>query len=441
MTHDLLIRWAAVWLTVSLKGVMVFAAAGLLSVSLARHRPAWRSFLWMAVVASFPCLTILEWTSAGSGHPAMALMGGVSDWHLYLAANTYLTVVLILVGLVIHSGIRLHLLRTYSGPLDLRLETLEEDEPRSQVPTACLLPGTGLYTNGQLSSPTSFGILKPSIIIPEPPVGTIYSQFVRAALVHELIKMLRFDALWTLLARLVQCAFFFHPLVWAAFRQYCLAREQVCDRWTVRTTGEVSEYETHLLAISRSPGRRVPMSIDTPMMGTGPRGLRARIRDLQNYEWPESLPPWPTVAATVGWMLLLAAIAGLTAGPSGDGYGPAVRFWSMLMGAAGAFTAGGVLAGVILIGRSRRARLAPPIDGLAGRSRQTIAECVRRVEREWQDLQAAIGGTARRLEPLFFVLMVIAATLSFWWMATPPGSSGISSTPLSEAGIRELRWP
>jgi hypothetical protein len=97
------------------------------------------------------------------------------------------------------------------------------------------------------------------------------------------------------------------------------------------------------------------MSIDTPMDWTGPRGMRARIRDLQNYEWPESLPPWPTVAATVGWMLLLAVVAAVTVEPTAEGYEPAVRLWSMLMGAAGAFTAGGILAVFILIARSRRA--------------------------------------------------------------------------------------
>jgi beta-lactamase regulating signal transducer with metallopeptidase domain len=445
MTRDLLIRWAAVGLTVSLKCILIYLIAWTFAATFARHRPAWRSFLWMAVIASFPCLTILEAMNADSSSLAIALLDDISELQLILAANAYMGVCLVLLGLVIHSAIRLNLLRSYSGPLDVSLERSDDDETAAAVPTPCLLLGTGLYTNGQLSCPTSFGILWPSIIIPEPPVGTIYGHFVRAALIHELIKTLRFDALWTLLARLVQCVYFIHPLVWLAFRQYCLAREQVCDRWTVRTTTEVSEYEVHLLAVGRSLRRRVPMSIDAPMDWTGPRGMRARIRDLQNYEWPESLPPWPTVAATVGWMLLLAVVAGVTVEPTAGGYGPAVRLWSMLMGAAGAFTAGGILAVFILIARSRRACLTPPIDGLAGRSRQTLADCVLRLEREWQDIQTAIGGTARRLEPLLLVLIVMAATVGFWWMAAPSRASEEAymrgSIPLSEASFRELQWP
>lgn len=420
-----LIHWTALWLVVSIKCTVVYLLAAAFALTIARHRPAWRSFLWIAALASFPCLALLEWT-AGGHRVVESAVGRVAWSSLSLAAHAYTAFTLILLGLIVHSMIRLHLLRAYSGPLDVNLEASEKAGRDNRTPLPCLLLGTSLFTNGQLASPTSFGILRPAIILPEPPIGAVYRDFVRAALVHELIKTLRFDALWTLLSRLVQCFWFPHPVVWRAFRHYCSAREQVCDRWTVRTTGEVSEYELHLLALGRAARPPAVMSVDMPMDATGGRGLPARIRELQNYERPESLQAWPTVAATVLWMLLLAALAAVTLEPLGDGAALGLRTRAMLMGGAGAFAAGGVLVGLILLGKGRHARLTPPIDGLAGRSRQTLAECVQRLDREWRDLQAAIAGTFRRLEPLLLMLMVVAATVGFWFMASPKdaGESG-----------------
>lgn len=417
----------ALWLVVSAKCTLLYVVAWLLSATLARYRPAWRSFLWMAVLASFPCLLMLEWAAGGQ----LALLTAVRQVPapiLNLSLPIYGAVVIVLLGLVFHSFVRLHLLRSYSGPLDVSLESLDEPAPVA-APLPWLLLGTGLYTNRQLATPTSFGILRPAIILPEPPVGAVYRDFVRAALVHELIKTLRFDALWTLMARLVQCVWFPHPLVWRAFRHYCLAREQVCDRWTVRTTGEFGDYASHLVAAGRVARPTAPLSIDTPMICTGQRGLRARIRGLQHSERPESLQPWPTVAATVAWMLLLAGLASVALEPSQAAYAPVFHTRAMLMGAAGTLAAGALLVGLILVGRGRQARLAPPIDGLAGRSRQTVAECVQRLEREWRELQAAISGTYRRLEPLVLMLIVVAATVSFWLMAGPGESGSGSSTP------------
>jgi beta-lactamase regulating signal transducer with metallopeptidase domain len=394
----------------------------------------------VAVLASFPGLTLLEWTGARPSPVLRATLAELPDGFLTLVVNAYAAGSVMMLGLLAHSAVRLSVLRSYSAPLEIGLPAEWNQEAQS-AGQSYLLQTVALLRNGQLSAPTSFGILRPAIVLPDPPVGTIYRNFVRAVLVHELIKTLRFDALWMLLARLVQCAFFAHPLAWRAFRHYCLAREQVCDRWAVRTTGEVSEYEDHLLAMNRLPRRRAAMSLDMPMDWTGYRGVRKRIKDLQNYERPESLDPWPTLMAAVIWMLLLAVVAAVGVAPAGGAaFSPVIHIRAMLMGAAGALAAGSVLAMVILVARNRGAQLTPPIDGIAGRSRQTVVECVQRIEREWQSLRIIISGTAQGLEPVLFMVFVLAATVGLWWIAGGSGTVNLSG-PFSEARMYELYRP
>lgn len=440
MMLESLISLAGLWLTVSLKGLVVYAVVALISVTWGRRRPAWRSFIWMAALASLPGLAILEWTGGASNEPAEALFRRVPSFWLLAAFHVYGAVSLILLGLILHSAVRLRMLRSYSTLLDIRLYGAGDRDTGAPEPTV-LLKAAELLRNGQLPGSTSFGVFRPVIVLPESPVGTIYRRFVQAGLVHELIKVLRFDALWTLLGRCVQCVWFFHPLAWRGFRHYCLSREQVCDRWTVRTTRDVSGYEIHLLALDRPPQRRSFMSLDMPMNWSGSRGIRARITDLQNYERPESLQPWPTVAASVVWMLLLAGLAAIGCEEVGDGYGLIVHLRPMLMGTAGALSAGAVLVGVILIGRTRRARLTPPVDGLAGRSRQTLADAVQRLEREWQEVQSVLSAGAKRFEPLVLMLFVVVATLSFWWMAGSGDSGGLPAVPWPETLRYDVPWP
>lgn len=441
MTSESLISFAGLWLTVSLKGVLVYAIAWLLAVTVAKDRAAWRSFLWMAVLAGFPALTLLEWTGSTPDAAVYRALHALPAPLLSALVHSYLFISVVLAGLMVHSMVRLRLLRAYAAPLDATLYSAEDDEQPECLGTPFLLQSVEVLRSGQIDAPTSFGILKPVIVLPEPVAGTIYKHFVRAALIHELIKVLRFDALWTLLARAVQCMYFAHPLVWTAFRNYGLAREQVCDRWTVHTTDEVSEYELCLLAVTHTARSPAPLALDMPMNWTGPAGMRARIIDLQQDHRPESLQPWPTVAAAVVWMLVLAAMASWNIEATGSTGVFTIAAWPMLMGAAGALIAGAVLAFIQLTVRARRTRMSPPIDGMAARSRQTLVDCVHRLEKEWQQFQSTLGGTARRLEPVFLVLVVMIATMGLWLMASSTGGGSPFPAGVPEASLHEQRWP
>jgi hypothetical protein len=81
------------------------------------------------------------------------------------------------------------------------------------------------------------------------------------------------------------------------------------------------------------------------------------------------------------------------------------------------------------------------VDGLAGRSRLTIADCVQRIEREWQQLHAIMSITARQFEPVFLMLIVIAATISFWLIAGQSGGHDLRTLSVQERLLDDLRRP
>ncbi|MBI4578413.1 MAG: M56 family metallopeptidase [Planctomycetes bacterium] len=435
MPHDLLARWTGLWLTVSLKCLVVYVVVVGISVAFLRERPSWRAFVWLMTIASFAWLSVLEWSSNGAGAasqwaaglPHLVLLG---VWNAYLAGSV------VLAGLVAHSAVRLRLLRTYAAtlPADLAGPGSAGLEVASR-----LFKQIGLYSSGQIEVPTSFGILRPAIVLPLPPSGTIYRHFVRAAIIHELITILRFDALWMLLVRVVQCAFFPHPVVWLAYRRYCVAREQACDRWTVRTTAAATEYDAHLAALARVARPRTLMALDAPMVGTGLAGLRRRLAILREDAPPESLGAWPTTLAVATALLMLAVVASIDWPPTASASQTIVRARPLLMGTTAAITATVGLAAIIAGTRVARPRLVPPVDGLAARSRQTITECVERVAEEWQELQAIVSLTARRLEPILLVLLILAATIGAWIMVSPaePGPAGHLPPEVRQL---EYRW-
>jgi hypothetical protein len=402
---------------VSIKCIALYAIGGGVSILFLRHRPAGRAMLWLLVIWSFVWLTVLQ-AANPDVRPAAALVEALPDGLRMAAGHIYAIVAMALTGCVVNAGIRLRLLRIYSTPMDIHLRLSGDTYSTLHCPQ--LAHQAALYSSGQLAIPTSFGVLAPAIIVPASPPGTIYRHFARAAVVHEFIAVMRFDALWTLLARLVQCLYFAHPVVWLAFCHYCVAREQVCDRWTVRATGNAAEYEGHLLALAGQAVRRPGfMYLDTPMSRGSRAATHRRIANLQHDDYPSAMSIHPAAVALVAWLLLLAGIAGINWPVNRVGTGPVWQLEPMLMGITAAAVAGVGLSAVIVLGRKRRARLVPPIDGLAGQSRATIADCVQWLTREWRDVQMLLGVTARRLEPVLLVALLLAATALLWVVASP----------------------
>jgi bla regulator protein blaR1 len=111
----------------------------------------------------------------------------------------------------------------------------------------------------KIQAPVTFGFFRPVVMLPADAENWDEADLSRA-LVHEFEHIRRGD--WaTQLAARVACSFYwFHPLVWMAWRRLCLEAERACDDAVVRTA-ESTEYAEQLVSLSRqlSAGRGHPV--------------------------------------------------------------------------------------------------------------------------------------------------------------------------------------
>jgi beta-lactamase regulating signal transducer with metallopeptidase domain len=98
--------------------------------------------------------------------------------------------------------------------------------------------------------PLTFGFRRSTIVLPYEAHEWSADELTRA-LRHELEHVRREDWLLQLAAR-VACAFYWpHPLVWMAWRRFCLEAERACDDAVVRSS-EPAAYAGQLVSLARN---------------------------------------------------------------------------------------------------------------------------------------------------------------------------------------------
>ena len=121
-------------------------------------------------------------------------------------------------------------------------------------------------------APMTFGVSRPVIVLP-PDAREWDDAELRRALMHELEHIKRGDWLMQILARVVAAAYWFHPLVWAAWRRLCLEAERSCDDAVV-ISEERTDYAEQLVTLAQ----RMSATPVQPMLGMANRSdLSARV--------------------------------------------------------------------------------------------------------------------------------------------------------------------
>ena len=116
--------------------------------------------------------------------------------------------------------------------------------------------------------PTVVGILRPLIVMPIHLADTTDARVLDSILVHELAHIKRRDPLWNLLNLLVAACYWFHPLVYLAYRSLSEAREYACDDWAVETLGNSRQYAAALLEVTSRTDRKHVMALGLDMART-----------------------------------------------------------------------------------------------------------------------------------------------------------------------------
>jgi bla regulator protein BlaR1 len=157
--------------------------------------------------------------------------------------------------------------------------------------------------------PITCGFARPSVIFPADAAEWSDAD-IRRAIVHELEHVRRADWLVHLTARFVCAAYWFHVLVWIAWRRLCLEAERACDDAVLNSTQQ-TDYADQLVRLARrlrdsSPHSALSMAsrsdladrIAAVLDSNQPRG-RARISSV--------------LASTVTAAIVVLAVSPLTA--------------------------------------------------------------------------------------------------------------------------------
>jgi uncharacterized protein (TIGR03435 family) len=100
-----------------------------------------------------------------------------------------------------------------------------------------------------LPAPVTCGIVRPAIVLPPDAQGW-EGEDLNRAIVHELEHVRRFDWASHCLARIACAVYWFHPLVWAAWRHLALEAERSCDD-AVLARSEATAYADQLVGLAR----------------------------------------------------------------------------------------------------------------------------------------------------------------------------------------------
>ena len=108
-----------------------------------------------------------------------------------------------------------------------------------------------------LPGPMTCGVAHPAIVLPSD-APNWDAEDLNRALVHELEHVRRGDWAVHCLARAVCAVYWFHPLVWMAWRQLALEAERSCDD-AVLGRSEATAYADQLVALARRLSAKAPV--------------------------------------------------------------------------------------------------------------------------------------------------------------------------------------
>ena len=157
--------------------------------------------------------------------------------------------------------------------------------------------------------PMTCGVMRPAIVLPRDARDWDQEEF-RRAIVHELEHIRRGDWLTLCIARLVCAIYWFHPLVWMAWRQLRLEAEKACDDAVLREALPEA-YADQLVTLAE----RVAADATSSVLAMANRGdLFERVSAVLDERQARGRAgtPWIATAGVCG-VLLLFGVAPLRA--------------------------------------------------------------------------------------------------------------------------------
>jgi beta-lactamase regulating signal transducer with metallopeptidase domain len=161
-----------------------------------------------------------------------------------------------------------------------------------------------LLRSGHPSLIMTWGVWRPNVLLPATS-DSWTSERLRIVLAHELAHVRRGDWAVQIVASLVQCVYWFNPLVWIACRRLRLESERACDDAVLGAGVAGPDYAAHLLDVARDAVRLRNRWLPASAIAH-PSTLEGRIRAMLNVR----LNRTPLGAfATYATVILLGALS------------------------------------------------------------------------------------------------------------------------------------
>jgi len=159
-----------------------------------------------------------------------------------------------------------------------------------------------LLEHEDVPGPMTFGVTRPVIVLPLDAREWSEAEL-RRALMHEIEHIQRGDWLMQIVARTVSALYWFHPLVWTAWRRLCLEAERSCDDAVV-ISEERTDYAEQLVTLAQ----RMSATPVQPMLGMANRSdLSARVTAVLDDRLRRGRAGMALAAATVFAAVLVVA--------------------------------------------------------------------------------------------------------------------------------------
>jgi beta-lactamase regulating signal transducer with metallopeptidase domain len=162
-----------------------------------------------------------------------------------------------------------------------------------------------LVEHEAVPGPMTFGITRPVIVLPFDAREWSDAEL-RRALLHELEHIQRGDWIMQIMARVVAACYWFHPLVWMAWRRLCLEAERSCDDAVVMSE-ERTDYAEQLVTLAQ----RMSATPVQPLLGMANRSdLSARVTAVLDDRLRRGRAGFAMVGGTLaGVVVLVGAVA------------------------------------------------------------------------------------------------------------------------------------
>jgi len=152
---------------------------------------------------------------------------------------------------------------------------------------------------------TCGGIARPAIMLPRDAENWSRADLNRA-IVHELEHIRRGDSVSRCLARIAAAAYWFHPMVWIAWRRLVVEAERACDDAVLRHS-EATAYADQLVELARG----LSVTQRSPLLAMANRSdLETRIRAVLDVKQRRGrLGTFPVGLACVASVVLVMALS------------------------------------------------------------------------------------------------------------------------------------